>query len=53
MKLERIDIVKTDYGEVTTAQFIIDRTEAEEIHDDFIIYKGEKYYFRDKHKTMI
>lgn len=49
MKIERIDIVKTYYGEVTTAQIIIDRTEAEEIHDDFIIYKGEKYYFRDKY----
>lgn len=45
MKIERIDICNTDYGEVVKGTFIIDKNELDEIGDDYVIYKGDKYSY--------
>lgn len=43
MKIERIDITYTDYGEVVGVTQQIDINEADEIGYDYIIYKGKRY----------
>jgi hypothetical protein len=43
MEIERIDITYTDYGEVVGVTQRIDINEADEIGDDYIIYKGKRY----------
>lgn len=43
MKIERIDITATDYGEVVGATLTVDKSEVDEICDNYIVFKGVKY----------